>query len=158
MLTEPWAREALHAAIVEVQSTTPFQLEAICLLPDHLHCIWTLPEGDADYSTRWKRIKAMFSRQYRQAGGFSGEISASKIQKGEVGLWQRRFWEHALRNPEDFHRHLDYIHFNPVKHGWVGSVADWPWSSFHRYVGMGYYPADWGTCPPEDLLCQVLGE
>ncbi len=144
ILTLPESREALRYAFSMVQNLNSFEIIAICLLPDHLHCIWTLPVVDADYSTRWKMIKAFFSRKYLRAGGMSGEISLSKIQKGEVGVWQRRFWEHTLRDEIDFNRHLDYLHFNPVKHGLVEEVSAWPWSSFHRYVRTGYYPVDWG--------------
>jgi putative transposase len=144
ILVEAIARKALRSAFLLVKERLPFQIDAICLLPEHLHCILTLPEQDCDYSTRWKRIKAYFSRQYLGEGGSAGEITASKIKKGEVGVWQRRFWEHIIRDLEDLNRHLDYIHYNPVKHGSVKSVRDWPWSSFHRYVETGFYPPDWG--------------
>ena len=101
--------------------------------------VWTLPTDDADFSLRWSLIKAGFSR------GLAASIrrSESKVVKREKGIWQRRFWEHQIRDELDLQRHVDYIHFNPVKHGHVMRVADWPYSSFHRYVERGIYPADW---------------
>lgn len=116
------------------------------VLPEHLHCLWRLPPGDADFSTRWKKIKAAFSRAQPKT-----ELrSASRAAKGERGIWQRRFWEHAVRDEADWRRHVDYIHFNPVKHGHVPRVADWPYSTFHDYVRRGLYPVDWGGGVPED--------
>jgi putative transposase len=122
-----------------VQRRRAFETIAICVLPDHIHALWALPEGDADFSTRWSLIKSGFSR-----GLESNPRSASKIGKREKGIWQRRYWEHAIRDDADLERHIDYIHFNPVKHGHVVRVADWPHSSFHRYVERGFLPADWG--------------
>jgi putative transposase len=104
-----------------------------------LHAVWTLPRGDADFALRWRLIKAAFSR----ALPASEPISASRSGKGERGIWQRRYWEHTLRDEADFARHVDYIHFNPVKHGLVTSVREWPYSSFHRMVRLGIYPEDW---------------
>jgi putative transposase len=144
ILTKPDAREALHYAFKDAQATHPFQIDAICILPDHLHCIWTLPEGDADYSTRWKLVKGYFSRAYLRMGGSGGKITDSRVKKGDLGVWQRRFWEHVIRDSEDYQRHVDYIHYNPVKHRLVRSVSEWQWSSFQRYVRMGYYPPGWG--------------
>jgi putative transposase len=117
----------------------PFTIEAIVVLPDHLHAIWTLPEEDADFSTRWRLIKSAFSR------GLSPDerLSESRAAKAERGIWQRRYWEHTLRDDRDFARHVDYIHFNPVKHGYVARVRDWPHSSFHRMVRLGIFPEDW---------------
>jgi putative transposase len=122
-----------------VQQRHPFETIAVCVLPDHIHAIWELPEGDADFSMRWSLIKGGFSR------GLDPQLrSASKIVKREKGIWQRRYWEHAIRDDNDFQRHIDYIHFNPVKHGHVTRVVDWPHSSFHRYVARGILTADWG--------------
>lgn len=119
----------------------PFTLDAIIVLPDHLHAIWTLPPGDADYAMRWRLIKAMFSR-----GIEPGEQRSSRRNaKGERGIWQRRYWEHTLRDNGDFERHCDYIHFNPVKHGHVRVASDWPYSSLRRFVKLGIYPFDWAT-------------
>ncbi len=108
-----------------------------------MHTIWTLPPGDADYKTRWALIKAGFSRQIP-----SGERqSASCLKRGERGIWQRRYWEHLIRDNHDFEQHVDYIHWNPVKHRWVNQVKDWPYSSFHNYVEQGIYPLNWADIP-----------
>jgi putative transposase len=132
--------DSLRAAFEAVRARHPFRMEAVVILPEHLHCIMTLPEGDADFSTRWNLIKGNFSRTVEK-----GErISQSRAIRGERGIWQRRFWEHLIRDQADFNRHADYIHWNPVKHGWVRRVADWPHSSFHKYVQSGIYPTDWG--------------
>ena len=122
-----------------VQQRRPFDTIAICILPDHIHALWALPDNDMDFSTRWSLIKSGFSR-----GLDARAISMSKIAKREKGIWQRRYWEHAVRDEADFERHVDYIHFNPVKHGLVNRVRDWPYSSFHRYVRLGLLPQDWG--------------
>jgi putative transposase len=133
----------LRQAFRQVKIAMPFGLVAAVVLPDHLHCIWTLPEGDVDYPCRWQNIKASFSKKLPKATS----RSASKVAKRERGIWQRRYWEHLIRDERDLHRHLDYIHYNPVKHGLVAQVSDWPYSSFHRYVERGYYAADWGDEP-----------
>lgn len=143
---------ALRAAFRHVRTEMPFVVDAIVVLPDHLHTIWVLPPGDADFSTRWKKIKAAFSRQLPRIE----HLSESRTRKGERGIWQRRFWEHALRDEADWQRHMDYIHFNPVRHGHVRRTADWPYSSFHRYVKLGTYPREWGAVHEEDA--GVYGE
>jgi putative transposase len=131
--------DLLRAAFKRVRRRHPFTIEAIVVLPEHLHTIWTLPEGDADFALRWRQIKSAFARQVP-----TGErVSSSRADKSERGVWQRRYWEHTLRDEEDFARHADYIHFNPVKHGHVKRVKDWPYSSFHRLVRLGLYPDDW---------------
>ncbi len=131
--------DLLREAVRSARRRHPFAIEGIVVLPDHLHAILTLPEGDADFAVRWRLIKATFSRRLPR-----GErISASRARKGERGIWQRRYWEHTLRDDGDFARHMDYIHINPVKHGHVTRVSDWPHSSFHRLVRRGVYPADW---------------
>jgi putative transposase len=131
--------DALRTAFRETHKHHPFTINAVVVLPDHLHAVWTLPEGDADFATRWRLIKASFSRNIPP-----GErISASRVAKGERGIWQRRFWEHTIRDEEDFARHVDYVHINPVKHGLVTQVRDWQPSSFHRMVKLGVYPEDW---------------
>ncbi len=122
----------------------PFKIDAIVLLPDHLHCIWKLPRGDHGYSQRWSRIKAGFTTRYLENGGSDCDVSISRAVRGERGIWQRRFFEHLIRDDDDLKRCADYIHINPVKHGLVKRVRDWPWSSFHRYVKLGEYPLDWG--------------
>lgn len=134
----------------EVRRARPFQVDAIAVMADHLHCIWTLPPDDADCSSRWPAIKAGFSR-----GIEPGErLSDSRCRKGERGIRQRRFWEHTTRDEHDFERHVDYIHFNPVQHGHVLGAADWPFSSFHRSVRHGLYPVDWGAAG--DILAMDL--
>jgi putative transposase len=123
-----------------VRASRPFETIAICVLPDHVHAIWSLPDDDDDFSMRWNLIKGGFSRAIPSAAS----RSASKVAKREKGLWQRRYWEHAIRDETDLARHIDYIHFNPVKHGLVSRVRDWPHSSFHQYVKRGQLPPDWG--------------
>jgi putative transposase len=137
---------ALRAAFRDTRTRHPFTIEAIVVLPDHLHAIWTLPEGDADFATRWRLIKSAFSR----AMPHGERISLSRTRKGERGIWQRRYREHTLRDEGDFARHADYIHFNPVKHGHVRRTKDWPYSSFHRMVRLGIYASDWAGDAAED--------
>jgi putative transposase len=133
----------LRAAVAAARVRAPFQIDAWVVLPDHMHCIWTLPADDSDYPARWRMIKAGFSRRIRSTAA----VSASRASKHELGVWQRRYWEHTIRDERDFAAHLDYVHFNPVKHGHVTRVCDWPFSSFHRCVAQGMYPADWGVEP-----------
>ncbi len=130
----------LRSALRTVMQRHPFTTEAVVVLPEHLHCIWTLPPGDTDFATRWRLIKTDFSKQI----GAGERRSPSRVSKGERGIWQRRFWEHTLRDENDFARHCDYIHFNPVKHRHVSRVSAWPHSSFQRFVRLGLYPLDWG--------------
>ncbi len=144
-LTSETARHILRQVWKEVQRKHPFNVEAMCLLPDHLHCIWRLPDGDDDTPKRWRPIKAMFSKRYLKAGGIEGQRNQSRRGKSEAAVWQRRYWEHTIRNDTDFAMHFDYIHFNPVKHGFVSSPQDWKWSSFHRYLRLGYYSEEWGS-------------
>ncbi|WP_040296969.1 REP-associated tyrosine transposase [Alcanivorax hongdengensis] len=125
LLTRHWP--LLRRAIQAVQGCHPFRLDALVVLPDHLHTVWTLPEGDADFSSRWRAVKSRFS----------------KALAGDRPIWQPRFWEHTLKDEGSYRRHLDYVHRNPVKHGWVRRVRDWPYSTFHRYVEKGVYSLDW---------------
>ena len=129
----------LGLAIRVAKARRPFVMTAIVVLPDHLHCIWKLPDDDSDFPARWRAVKAGFTHQLLQIG-----IGLPKRAEGGYALWQRRFWEHRLRDEDDLARHLDYIHFNPVKHGWANRAADWPHSSFQRHVAMGHYEPDWG--------------
>lgn len=131
----------LRLAFREVRRERPFTIDAIVVLPDHLHCLWTLPPDDADFSTRWRRIKSIFSRSIERAE----RLSERRMHKHERGIWQRRFWEHLIRDERDFESHADYIHYNPVKHGHVTRALDWPHSSFHLYVKRGIYTPDWGA-------------
>ena len=130
---------ALRSAIMRTRRGLPFVTDAIVVLPDHLHIIVSLPAGDADFPSRLSLIKRRFTAAVLQAG-----VAVARHNNGELILWQRRFWEHTIRDDRDFERHVDYIHFNPVKHGLVGRVRDWPHSSFHQYVRRGLLPADWG--------------
>ncbi len=148
VLTKPPLYQALKQSLEAVKKKYPFAIEAFVLLPDHLHCIWTLPESDADYSIRWNIIKRGVSQQVRDL--IVAPVSPSRHKRGELGLWQRRFWEHQIRNERDFEKHVEYIHWNPVKHGYVKRVRDWPYSSFHRFVARGIYPLDWAGGPGID--------
>src|SRR3954451_21304408 len=130
--------DALRLAFRNVRQTQPFAIDAVVVLPEHLHVIMTLPDGDADYTNRWRLIKRRFTEGVARTG-----ISLPRRRNGEHALWQRRFWEHTIRDDRDFERHVDYIHFNPVKHGLVSRVRDWPYSSFHQYVRCGLLPEDW---------------
>jgi putative transposase len=128
----------LRAAFRVARQEPPFTIDAIVILPDHLHAILTLPQRDADFAGRWRRIKGHFSTQLLAAG-----VSIGRHANGELALWQRRYWEHTIRDEEDFVRHVDYVHYNPVKHHLVTRVRDWPHSSFHLYVRRGLLPEDW---------------
>nr|VFK06705.1 MAG: putative transposase [Candidatus Kentron sp. FM] len=132
-------RQAFH----KVKKARPFRIVAIVVLPEHIHCLWRMPPWDADYKTRWSLIKAGFSR----AVSPGEQQSESRLKRGERGIWQRRYWEHMIRDDLDLERHVNYIHWNPVKHGWAERVSDWPYSSFHRYVQNGIYPSDWSDEP-----------
>ena len=131
----------LRAAFRATHAVRPFEVIAIVILPDHLHCLWRLPPGDSDNANRWAQIKSGFSRRLPP-----GERrSAQRVCRRERGIWQRRYWEHLIRNDNDLQRHADYIHFNPVKHGHVSRVVDWPYSSFRRWVADGVYGLEWGS-------------
>jgi putative transposase len=130
----------LREVMNKVKQAHPFVVEAMVVLPEHLHAIWRLPSDDVAYPMRWSLIKAGFSRCIEK----NEHIRVSRLAKRERGIWQRRYWEHLIRDENDFERHEDYIHYNPVKHGYVGHAVDWPFSSFHRYVERGILPADWG--------------
>ena len=144
LFLDPQARNYLHSAWVDVTTRFPFMTDAICLLPDHIHAVLSLPEDDADYPMRIREIKRLFTKAYQGNIGPGAPRNESRLKKNEAAIWQRRYWEHVIRDERDLNNHIDYIHFNPVKHGLVDSVADWKWSSFHRYVGLGYYDIDWG--------------
>jgi putative transposase len=148
MLCDELARDCLREAIETVRKTRAVEIVALVLQPDHLHTVWTLPPGDADYPTRWRRIKEEFTQKYLLHGGREAAPGASRIRCEERGVWQRRFWEHSVRDEEDLKRCVDYVHWNPKKHGLVRNIRDWPWSSFHRYVKLGEYEIDWGATDP----------
>lgn len=141
------ARDWLRAAFRDGRQRWPFRVDALVMLPDHLHAIWTLPLDDTDYSKRWGAIKKHFTQSWLAAGGNEQLLSDSRHRYRRRGVWQRRFWEHAPRDQRDFNIHYDDIHYNPVKHGYVARVADWPHSSFHRFVENGVYPSDWAGHP-----------
>ena len=132
--------DALRTAVREVLREQAFRIDAWVVLPEHLHAVWTLPPDDAAYSERWKQIKGGFTHQLVKAG-----MSIRKNHRGEYDLWQGRFWEHTIGDEADFSHHMDYVHYNPVKHGWVEKPIDWPYSTFHRYVNSGVYASDWGS-------------
>ena len=133
--------DVLRESVRSVRSAHPFRIHAWVVLPDHLHCVISLPAGDADFALRWRLIKIGFSKAMPR-----GEYrSATRRRRGERGIWQRRYWEHLIRDDTDYRAHMDYVHFNPVKHGLVKHVADWPHSTFHRLAEAGVYPQDWGT-------------
>lgn len=118
-----------------------FDINGIVILPDHLHVIMTMPEDDSNYSLRWNQIKGAFSRQLVP----NERISLSKKKKRERGIWQRRFWEHLIRDEEDYEQHINYIHYNPVKHGYVSKATEWKYSSIHRYIEEGILSSDWSN-------------
>ena len=144
LLGEPAAVAMLMAAIEKVRARHPFTPHAHVILPDHVHALWELPAGDAGFSTRWRLIKEAFTRAWIAAGNVLPR-SESRRAKGEQAVWQRRFWEHAIRDEADFNAHLDYIHFNPVKHGLAATVGAWPHSSFAAWVERGCYDPSWGA-------------
>jgi putative transposase len=158
LFSQALARDCLRYAIETIRSKRPFDMPAFVLLPDHLHCLWTLPPGDSAYSVRWRRIKEEFTKKYMQAGGSEGRRSASRRRRKERGIWQQRFWEHTIEDEHDFERHFDYIRYNPVKHGCVDRPCDWPYSSFHRWVDRGVYPIEWGRLSDGPLDFDDLDE
>ena len=131
------------ARLLSVKHAHPFEMDAVIILPDHLHALWTLPAGDEDFSRRWAMIKRLVSSV---VGHLAAPVTMPSMKRRhESGFWQRRFWEHLIRDDNDFARHMDYIHFNAVKHGHAGRPADWPHSSFQRCVERGIYPVDWAS-------------
>ncbi len=131
--------DALRKAIRSVLAQSPFHIDAWVVLPDHMHCVWTLPDGDTDFPRRWHAIKTAFSKSIPK----TERRSKVMLRRGERGIWQRRYWEHTIRDDRDYAAHVDYVHFNPVRHGLVQSPGEWSFSSFHRWVAKGFYPADW---------------
>lgn len=144
IFSNPQARAFLHGSWEDVTKRFPFTTEAICMLPDHIHALITLPEDDANFSSRIREIKHLFTKAYLAEFGSSRPRNQSRIDKGEASIWQRRFYEHTIRDERDFETHIEYIHYNPVKHGLVDRVSEWEWSSFHRYVKNKLYLPDWG--------------
>jgi putative transposase len=136
----------LRLAVATTRRTRPFTIDAFVILPDHLHAVWTLPSGDADFSTRWRLIKSRFVQALPEREW----LSHVRIERNERGVWQRRFWEHLIRDEADYARHVEYCYINPVKHGLVSRVRDWPHSSFHRDVRAGIIPQDWAGDVAQD--------
>ncbi len=155
-------RQILGATIRECRAMWPFAVDALVLLPDHLHAIWSLPSGDSNYPARWSFIKKTFTQNYLADGGHDRRVSDGRHLERRRGIWQPRYWEHTIEDEDDFMRHLDYTHYNPVKHGLVSCPADWGPSTFHRWVKAGVYPPDWacGDHPPPrfPLSCNEYGE
>jgi putative transposase len=141
ILCKPDNIDILRTAFRTVKTIQPFTIDAFVLLPDHLHCIWTLPPDDKDYPQRWNRIKNYFTRHC--PNDYKLPPSLSQQRKRAQTIWQPRYWEHQIRDDRDFEKHCDYIHWNPVKHGLTTRVGDWPHSSFHRYVRFGLLPSNW---------------
>jgi putative transposase len=141
--------QLLRNSVSKVRTSHHFTIVAMVVLPEHLHAIWTLPIGDCNYPLRWSLIKSGFSRALRK----TETINSSRKQKRERGIWQRRYWEHQIRNEEDLARHIDYIHINPVKHGYTDTAVKWPYSSIHRYIRQGVLPYNWSV----DLRGDHLG-
>jgi putative transposase len=139
--------ELLRAVVKSVQKRHPFRIDAWVVLPEHLHCIIELQPGDANYATIWRLIKMGFSKALPR----TERLSAVRTRRGERGIWQRRYWEHLIRDERDYQAHMDYVHINPLKHGLVGHVADWPYSTFHRRVAEGIYPANWAGGNEDEL-------
>jgi len=134
--------EQLRQSLRAVKKKRPFVMVAAVVLPDHLHCIWRLPEEDANFSTRWQMIKTDFSRH----------VTGKILKDGSKTVWQPRFYDHLIRDEDDFRRHLDYIHYNPVKHEYVATPREWSHSSFKRFVAIGWYPNNWGIIAPPDVV------
>ncbi len=141
------AVDLLYAAVGYTAARMPFEVIAYVILPDHVHYVWTLPDISSDYSTRWRLIKSYFTRNYDHKD--YAKISMSRKKKSEKGVWQRRFWEHLIRDEADLVQHVEYIHYNPIKHGYVQSLMDWKNSSFTKYVEDGLYPPYWGEIKRE---------
>jgi putative transposase len=141
LLDEQTHVRSLRRALFATQASHPFAIDALVVLPDHLHCVWTLPQGDSDYSLRWQLVKKRCARQ----------LEAQGLSDHRGGLWQPRFWEHLIRDADDLARHIDYIHYNPVRHGLVSRPGEWPFSSFHRFARAGTYATGWGEAVPMSI-------
>ncbi len=158
IITSNQAIELLDLAISRVRTYHPFSIDAFCILPDHIHFIWTMNENDFDYSMRIGQLKRYFSRMYSDHFEVNSNLCDSRIKRGETAIWQRRFWEHTIRDNDDLSRHIEYIHFNPVKHGLVESAKDWPYSSFLQYVKNGFHDMGWGNNTSLKLEGTTFGE
>ena len=135
LLCEEHALSRLKAAFRYVMKTHPYRMDGLVVLPDHVHCVWTLPENDDDFSVRWHRLKRHFS---------IGIDGSTNHRRGKH-IWQNRFWEHLIRDEKNLHHCLDYMHYNPVKHGYVAKPSDWKYSTFLQHVKHGHYDMNWGS-------------
>ncbi len=151
-------RKALREAIERVREKHPFSIDAFVLLPEHFHCLWTLPPNDRYFSMRLRLIKTYVTKHYGQELGINREVSLSRQKRKESNLWQRRFWEHLIRDEGDFALHCDYIHYNPVRHGLCKNPQDWQFSSIHRFIAQGIYPANWGRDESPEIPQQIWDE
>ncbi len=158
LFSDNLARQLLGEVFRACFARYPLEVVAVVLLPDHLHTLWTLPAGDDRYSLRWRWIKREFTRQWLAEGGGEQRRSTSRVQQRRRGVWQRRFWEHMIRDDSDFEAHFDYIHYNPINHGLVQRPRDWPWSSFHRWARAGHYSIHWAGAAPMASLPHGAGE
>ena len=143
--------QLLRNAIARVKTEKPFKIIAAVILPDHTHFLWQLPSNDSNFSQRISRLKVLFTRTYKSKNPSNLEISESRHKHRESDVWQRRFWEHLIRDEADLQQHLDYIHYNPVKHGLVSCPHSWEYSSFSRWVEKGRYTLDWGCTCRQDI-------
>ena len=142
----------------QCQKQWPFEVNAIVLLPEHLHALWSLPSGDASYPRRWAWIKKEFTKAWLATGGVEQVTSHARRQRGDRGIWQPRYWEHTIEDENDYERHFDYIHYNPVKHGHVKAPCHWPYSSFQRWVKQEIYPSNWGSLAMGEFKFDDLDE
>jgi putative transposase len=138
-----------------VRQKYPFTIDAFVQISDHFHCLWTLPEGDSDLSTRMRLIKTFVTKQYGKQLGINTDISTSRQKRQERNLWQRRFWEHLIRNDRDFTKHCDYIHYNPVRYQLCLTPQDWQFSTIHRFIQQGVYPQNWGMIEVPEVLNSI---
>lgn len=150
-LTDDAVRPLLKEAFYDVRQKLPFKTHAFCLLPNHLHCLWQMPTESCDYSKRGSIIKRTFSKKYLAAGGEELQQSNSRRKKRESGVWQRRFWEHFIRDREDFYNHMHYIHYNPVKHEYCEHPEQWPYSTYQTYRDKIYHGFDWSCFTLDDF-------
>ena len=138
-------------ASAHLRRRLPFEIGPFVLLPDHLHCVWTLPSNDDDFAKRWRQIKGWFTHAYLSDGGRDWDVTEQHGRQGRLGVWQPRYWEHRIRDERDYERYRDYIHLNPVKHGYVDRPEEWPWTSFHHHVRLGWLDPHWPGSTPLDL-------
>jgi putative transposase len=153
LFDQPESRQILREVVREVQARYPFAIDAWVLLPEHMHCIWTLPEKSSNFSLRWNLIKSRFSKRAKPLFHIKEWMNDSRRKHREITIWQRRFWEHQIKDDREYQIYMDYTHFNPVKHGLVERVVDWPFSTFHRYVKLGVYAEGWGGKTEEATEC-----